>query len=342
MYKISDFSKKVGLSPRMLRHYESLGLINPSRVGKDYRSYSEEDLHLVSKIQFFQQLGFSLKEVKEILEKGVDKIHNDLLALCYKKEKESETIKLQIEQICHAVKTLSSRPVFIDELINIPTLSIDEREEILKASNLMNREVRGRAPLFEFPIVRLAEELSNNELKYKIVSTDLMYFEDVLKSLPSGYSAIYECLQGHSFFYFHCSEKYSLQLFDEVNVSAALTFKIHSMEVMSIWEKWWGKAYFPVDFSFSDLTTDARDLHAIYGPKEVVISVKIEVNSAHCTEYIYLGLPAPYLLTVNNARLWDLYYRSNGNENKVLEILSEFYTKDTIHYIMEDLKKVVG
>lgn len=40
VYTIGQLAKLSGVSPRTLRHYESLGLINPTRTENGYRTYT--------------------------------------------------------------------------------------------------------------------------------------------------------------------------------------------------------------------------------------------------------------------------------------------------------------
>ncbi|MGX7025273.1 MerR family transcriptional regulator [Vagococcus hydrophili] len=68
--KISHFSKLANTSVRMLRHYEDLGLITVSRSSENnnYREYSAEQLPRVNQIKSLQEMGFSLRMIKEILD----------------------------------------------------------------------------------------------------------------------------------------------------------------------------------------------------------------------------------------------------------------------------------
>ncbi|GAA3923473.1 MerR family transcriptional regulator [Actinomadura viridis] len=61
---IGDVARRSGVSARMLRHYESLGLVRPSgRTGAGYREYSGEDIRRIFHIESLRSLGLSLREV---------------------------------------------------------------------------------------------------------------------------------------------------------------------------------------------------------------------------------------------------------------------------------------
>ena len=57
-----------GISPKMLRHYESLGLLGRvARTGSNYRQYSLNDVHTLRFIRRARDLGFGLDAITELL-----------------------------------------------------------------------------------------------------------------------------------------------------------------------------------------------------------------------------------------------------------------------------------
>lgn len=66
---IGEVARRSGVSARMLRHYESLGLVHPlGRTGSGYREYSGEDIRRVFHIESLRSLGLSLREVGRALD----------------------------------------------------------------------------------------------------------------------------------------------------------------------------------------------------------------------------------------------------------------------------------
>ncbi|MFF9868099.1 HEAT repeat domain-containing protein [Streptomyces sp. NPDC013953] len=66
---IGEVARRSGVSARMLRHYESLGLVRPSgRTGSGFREYSGEDLRRIFHIESLRSLGLSLREIGRALE----------------------------------------------------------------------------------------------------------------------------------------------------------------------------------------------------------------------------------------------------------------------------------
>lgn len=68
---IGEVSRLTGISARMLRHYEELGLVSPhARTTGGYRDYSEEDLRRLLQVEALRSLGLPLVQIGEILTEG--------------------------------------------------------------------------------------------------------------------------------------------------------------------------------------------------------------------------------------------------------------------------------
>ncbi|WP_030210402.1 HEAT repeat domain-containing protein [Streptomyces sp. NRRL S-87] len=66
---IGEVAQRSGVSARMLRHYESLGLLRPTeRTGAGYREYSGEDIRRIFHIESLRSLGLSLRDVARALD----------------------------------------------------------------------------------------------------------------------------------------------------------------------------------------------------------------------------------------------------------------------------------
>ncbi|MFI7005137.1 MerR family transcriptional regulator [Streptomyces sp. NPDC050145] len=66
---IGEVARRSGVSARMLRHYESLGLVRPSgRTGSGYREYGEQDIRRIFHIESLRSLGLSLREIGRALD----------------------------------------------------------------------------------------------------------------------------------------------------------------------------------------------------------------------------------------------------------------------------------
>ncbi|MFF2138818.1 MerR family transcriptional regulator [Streptomyces sp. NPDC058193] len=66
---IGEVARRSGVSARMLRHYDALGLVRPTgRTGGGYREYSDDDIRRIFHVESLRSLGLSLQEVGRALD----------------------------------------------------------------------------------------------------------------------------------------------------------------------------------------------------------------------------------------------------------------------------------
>ena len=65
---IGEAARLSGVSAKMVRHYEGLGLLPPvARTDSGYRQYSAADVHTLRFIKRGRDLGFSMQEIGELV-----------------------------------------------------------------------------------------------------------------------------------------------------------------------------------------------------------------------------------------------------------------------------------
>ncbi len=68
MLFIGQIAKQIGVNPKTIRYYEEINLLSKSKRGENnYRVYSQDAVKRLSFIKKAQSLGFTLREIKEVL-----------------------------------------------------------------------------------------------------------------------------------------------------------------------------------------------------------------------------------------------------------------------------------
>ncbi len=74
MFSIGEFATLGRVSVRMLRHYDDIGVLRPAAVDPSsaYRFYSADQLRRLNRVVALKDLGFTLQQVRSILDDKVD------------------------------------------------------------------------------------------------------------------------------------------------------------------------------------------------------------------------------------------------------------------------------
>lgn len=98
---LRELCGRVGVSRRSIQGYENAGLMKPTDKNKfGHLLYDEMALHRAMFVRFLQQLGFKLKEIKELIDAPNDVMKEALVERIEKLEGE----KAELDQIISKAK----------------------------------------------------------------------------------------------------------------------------------------------------------------------------------------------------------------------------------------------
>ena len=104
--KVKEVSELVSISVRTLHHYDEIGLLVPDEItAAGYRMYSNANLERLQQILFFKELGFSLKDIKNIIDDPAfdaeEALHMHKLILLEKRQRLDQIIATIDKTVLH-------------------------------------------------------------------------------------------------------------------------------------------------------------------------------------------------------------------------------------------------
>ncbi len=108
---IGQASKATGVSAKMIRYYESVGLIRPAdRTGSNYRDFSERDVNELRFIRRARNLGFSVEEITRLLTlwRDRDRPSREVKAVAEKHIADLDARIAEMQGMADALRTLAS------------------------------------------------------------------------------------------------------------------------------------------------------------------------------------------------------------------------------------------
>ncbi|MCQ1995678.1 MerR family transcriptional regulator [Arthrobacter sp. zg-Y1171] len=105
-WSIADVAKLAGTTSRTLRHYDSIGLLAPSRVGANgYRYYDRAALVRLQRILLLRRLGMGLPQIGQVLEGQQDDVAALAAHLVYLQDEQAR-LQTQIRAVRSTLEAL--------------------------------------------------------------------------------------------------------------------------------------------------------------------------------------------------------------------------------------------
>lgn len=109
--KIGEAAARSGISERMIRHYEKIGLVaRAARRDSGYRDYDERDVHTLRFIGRARDLGFPIEEIRQLLALWADRSRSsaDVKALALARAAELKRKARELDSMRRSLERLAS------------------------------------------------------------------------------------------------------------------------------------------------------------------------------------------------------------------------------------------
>ena len=109
MFSIGQFSKITGLTIKTLRHYHTLGLLEPTRIdpSSGYRYYNHSGIEKAQAVKLLRSLMLPLETIRQILADFHDDA--DILEFLESHRRDIETRRLEMEKAAASVDDIIAK-----------------------------------------------------------------------------------------------------------------------------------------------------------------------------------------------------------------------------------------
>ncbi len=129
-WKVGELARQTGVSIRTLHYYDEIGLLCPSQhTESGHRLYRKQDVIRLQQIKSLQQLGFSLEEVRDLLNRPEFSPQHILQMHVARLQKQIA----QQQKLCKRLQTITHRLQSAEEI------SVDEFLQAIKETELMEK-----------------------------------------------------------------------------------------------------------------------------------------------------------------------------------------------------------
>jgi MerR family redox-sensitive transcriptional activator SoxR len=115
---ISEVAQRAGIRTSALRYYEEIGLLTPIRRVGGRRHYDESVLEKLAVIQTAQQAGFTLAELRVLL--------NDVLAATSPSAQWHDLIQRKLQEMNKLLQNVQSMKRLLEEIMDCDDASLAE------------------------------------------------------------------------------------------------------------------------------------------------------------------------------------------------------------------------
>lgn len=129
-YSVGQLARIAGVSARTLRHYEDMGLLEPTRAENGYRTYGPRDVRRLSQVLAMRACGLPLTTIRRLLKDSQANLRDTL-------ESHLKTLRAQEKSLTDAIARTETAIAAIEGIENMDD---EKRFEAIKAQSLKEFE----------------------------------------------------------------------------------------------------------------------------------------------------------------------------------------------------------
>lgn len=126
-FTISELAREFEISARTIRYYEELGLLSPKRSPGNQRIFTRKDRARLKLILRGKKLGFSLSEIKEMIE---------MYDIAGEKEQIKLTLKYGEKKLKEIEEKIRELETLKEDLLAIREILLERLKDLEKSTNL--------------------------------------------------------------------------------------------------------------------------------------------------------------------------------------------------------------
>lgn len=189
---IKELTKTVGgdITPRMVRHYHTLGLLSPARRSPgNYRLYTQQDVQQLRRIVALKQQGFQLSHIQRLLETDSQTVASDTLRQQLQQQYRSVMQQLaRLRQTAAALEGLLGRDrlcqiIQAEAIAGLQQLEVETADELGRLEKLwdgLDAAAHDHPEAFNISLQQLLPDLSDrSEIEVDLLSKLVLACGDV-------------------------------------------------------------------------------------------------------------------------------------------------------------------
>lgn len=130
-YSIGEVAKKLGMTPRAIRFYDQKSLVKPAAIGENgYRYYDDQQIQKLELINYLRQLGFTLKQIKGLIndQSGAESLHLLFQKQLIENEAQIATLMRRQKQLRRLTAIIAAQQINSHNLIDIAQIMQKENK----------------------------------------------------------------------------------------------------------------------------------------------------------------------------------------------------------------------